>query len=125
MFRSSRSLNDEELAEDEEEDDNEEEENAFDFDPSSLPSKKPRKRMVTMMILPGGQEVTVKCRLPWTWSWLQARIKLNSPPTTQAGAAQQMKKKEEKKLFDQYLSGLDSVFRYIVNTGAHSFKSLF
>ena len=69
-FRSSRSLNDEELADDEEEDDIEEEENEFDFNPSSLSSKQPRKRMVTMMILPQGQEVTVKCRLPWTWSWL-------------------------------------------------------
>ena len=86
-FLSSTSLNDEELAEDEEEEDDEDE---FDFNPNSLSSKQPRKRMVTMKILPAGQEVRVKCRLPWTWSWLQARIRLKYPPTSRYGAVQQM-----------------------------------
>ena len=86
VFLSSSSLNDEELAEDEEE----EEEDEFDFNPNSLSSKQPKKRMVTMKILPQGQEVRVKCRLPWTWSWLQARIRLKYPPTSRYGAVQQM-----------------------------------
>ena len=57
---------------------------------SSLSSKQPKKRMVTMKILPQGQEVRVKCRLAWTWSWLQARLKLKYPPTSRYGAPQQM-----------------------------------
>ena len=87
VFLSSTSLNDEELAEDEEEEDDDDE---FDFNPNSLSSKPPKKRMVTMRILPQGQEVRVKCRLAWTWSWLQARIRLKYPPTSRYGAVQQM-----------------------------------
>ena len=86
VFLNSTSLNEEEMAEDEEEEDEEE----FDFNPNSLSSKPPKKRMVTMKILPQGREVRVKCRLAWTWSWLQARIQLKYPPTSRYGAVQQM-----------------------------------
>ena len=87
VFVSSTCLNEEEMAEDEEEEDDDDE---FDFNPNSLSTKQPRKRMVTMRLLPSGQEVLVKCRLPWTWSWLQATLRLNYPPSQRFGAVQQM-----------------------------------
>ena len=88
VFLSSRNLSDDEWVE---KDDEEEEDEEFDFNPNTLSSKQPKRRMVTMKILPQAQEVQVKCRLARTWSWLQARIKLKNPPTSRYGAEQQIR----------------------------------
>ena len=45
MFVNSTNLNEEEMAE---EDDEEDDDDEFDFNPNSLSTKQPRKRMVTM-----------------------------------------------------------------------------
>ena len=36
----------------------------------------PNKTLVEMVIISTGQVVHVKARLPWCWSWIQARVEL-------------------------------------------------
>ena len=76
-FRDTFELTQEEL---ESLDDDEDEEDEFDFNPNTLSVKPPRKRRVTFKILNTGDLIDVICRLPWTWKWLQATIKLNFAP---------------------------------------------
>ena len=76
-FRETHELTQEEL----EQDDDDEEDDDFDFNPNTLSSKPPRKRNVDMLIISSGKTVKVKCRLPWTFKWLQATIRLKFPLT--------------------------------------------
>ena len=101
-FVNSELLTAEEL-EDEEDDD---EEDDYDFNPNTLSSKPPPKKRVTMRILDTGQELLVKCRLPWTWSWLQATVRVKYPPTKRFSCAQQM------------IDGLFSVQEYHLEPGS-------
>ena len=68
-FLSSRKLDPTEM--DEEESDDEDDDDDFDFSTAGLKTKLPGKRIVEMKILNNNSKVHVKCRLPWTWSWLQ------------------------------------------------------
>ena len=86
-FLSTTIMSKEEL---EEEDDDEEDDNDFDFNPNTLSSKPPSKRFVEMRIIETGYIAKVKCRLPWTWSWLRATIKLKDPPTQRWNSLQQL-----------------------------------
>jgi len=87
-FLSSRKLDAAEVADEDDED--EEEDDEFDFSPSALKTKLPGKRIVEMKILNTGAKVHVKCRLPWTWSWLQATLELRFPVTPRSSEAQQL-----------------------------------
>eukprot|EP00092_Neocalanus_flemingeri_P026030 GFUD01028215.1.p1 GENE.GFUD01028215.1~~GFUD01028215.1.p1 ORF type:complete len:1265 (+),score=407.13 GFUD01028215.1:55-3849(+) len=87
-FLSSRKLDATEMADDDDED--EEDDDDFDFSPTSLKTKLPSKRIVEMKILNTGAKVHVKCRLPWTWSWLQATLELRFPVTPRSSEAQQL-----------------------------------
>ena len=64
----------------ENEDEDDDEEDEYDFNPNTLSVKPPKKMKVTIKILETGEEVDVICRLPWTWKWLQATIKLKVAP---------------------------------------------
>ena len=66
-------------------DDDEDEEDEFDFNPNTLSVKPPKKKRVRLKILNTGEQVDVICRLPWTWKWLQATIKLNLVPYNNFG----------------------------------------
>jgi hypothetical protein len=68
-FLSSRKLNDDERDEDESEDENDDDD--FDFSTAGLKTKLPGKKIVKMLVVNHNVKVEVKCRLPWTWSWLQ------------------------------------------------------
>lgn len=61
-------------------DEDEDEEDEFDFNPNTLSVKPPKKIKVKLKILKTDDEVDIICRLPWTWKWLQATIKLNFAP---------------------------------------------
>ena len=76
-FRGTNELTQEEL---ENLDEDEEEEDEFDFNPNTLSVKPPKKIKVELKILNTGEVVEIICRLPWTWKWLQATIKLNFAP---------------------------------------------
>ena len=68
-FISSRKMDPTEI--DEEESEDEDDDDDFDFSTAGLKTKLPGKRIVEMKILNKNVSVHVKCRLPWTWSWLQ------------------------------------------------------
>ena len=85
-FISTNDLSQEELEEEEDDDDDDD----YDFNPNSLSSKLPRKRNVEMRIIETNQVALVKCRLAWTFSWLQASIRLIYPPTKRFNALQQL-----------------------------------
>lgn len=68
-FLSSRKLDPTEMDEDESED--EEDDDDFDFSTAGLKTRLPGKRIVEMKIMNNNSRVHVKCRLPWTWSWLR------------------------------------------------------
>ena len=87
-FLNSRKLDASEM--DDEDEDDEEDDDEFDFSPTSLKTKLPSKRIVEMKVLTTGAKVHVKCRLPWTWSWLQATIELKFPVTPRSSEAQQL-----------------------------------
>ena len=70
-FVSSRRLDPTEADEDESED--EDDDDDFDFSTGGLKTRRPDKRIVEMKILNNNSCVHVKCRLPWTWSWLQVK----------------------------------------------------
>ena len=87
-FLSSRKLDANEIADEDDEDDEDDDE--FDFSPTALKTKLPGKRIVEMKILKTGAKVHVKCRLPWTWSWLQATLELRFPVTPRSSEVQQL-----------------------------------
>ena len=87
-FLNSRKLDASEM--DDEDEDDEDDDDDFDFSPTSLKTKLPSKRIVEMKVLTTGSKVHVKCRLPWTWSWLQATVELKFPVTPRSSEAQQL-----------------------------------
>jgi len=72
-FVDSREINEDEMEEDEDIDQDDED---FDFSADGLKTQLPRKQIVKIMILDTKQIVEVKCRLLWTWKWMQAVIEL-------------------------------------------------
>ena len=93
-FLSSRKLEQNEITEDDDED---EEEDDFDFSPNSLKTKPAPKRIVELRLLRElrtgrvlGQDALVKCRLAWSWSWLQATLELRHPVTGRNSVMQQL-----------------------------------
>ena len=69
-FVDSREINEDEMEEDEDIDQDDED---FDFSADGLKTQLPRKQIVKIMILDTKQIVEVKCRLLWTWKWMQVK----------------------------------------------------
>ena len=76
LFLETSELTEEDLENEDDEDDDDD----FDFNPNSLSTKQPRKRNVEIRIVETGEQDIIRCRLPWTWKWLRARVKLKVPP---------------------------------------------
>ena len=69
-FVDSREIMDDEMDEDEDVDGDDDD---FDFSADGLKTQLPRKMIVKMMIWENKQTIEVKCRLLWTFQWIQVR----------------------------------------------------